>query len=32
MKPQDKINSFFGTMSGAIPPSKEKPKKAIGHD
>ena len=32
MKPQDKINSFFGTMSGAIPPYKEKPKKTIGND
>ena len=32
MKPQDKINSFFGTMGGAIPPSKEKPKKAVGND
>jgi len=32
MQPRDKINSFFGSMGGAIPPSAEKPKKAIGND
>jgi hypothetical protein len=32
MRPSDKITSFFGSMGGAVSPSKEKPKKAIGND
>jgi hypothetical protein len=32
MKPQDKINSFFGSLGGAIPPSAEKPKKSVGNE
>ena len=31
-QPRDKINSFFGSLGGSIPPSAEKPKKAVGND